>query len=289
MLHSTASTRRVLFLLSILSVLGFGCNPQTPSSPSPSASGPKPVDLSGLSPHDAAQKIVVTSSSVIELRSKFTGSGIGIAHELGWGNEADYEIVIRRFAPGNRADIEWKRSTNFKKSDGQDEKRQYVGTILGAALRQSHDMVLPSLWVEGERDALGTGILWLSQDVYENLSRTHESTWTFGILNKELFGVVTSSAAFTRVIHQLTQESSKPIYKDPTLTSADSPTVQKLKINGQEVEVEVVTAHNWLGEFTFLNNPQNPIILRASIKTIPGARNDGFFDYTVTELKDIQE
>ncbi len=277
--------------------MGFGCGtaekPKEAVVPSV-ASAPVPVNFDGLSPAESAKKINLVKANVIKIRQSFSNQGDAMARQLGWGPEVTFDVVIRRFAPGYEAEIEWRRSTSVKtglttaSSTGM-VNRQFTGAFTGATLQNSHSLMLPSVWIEGERDAFGSGLLWISSDVYENLVKSKMSTFTLGLFDQNAFNTVKGSAMFTGVIQKLKAESAKPIYKDTTLTIADAPTVMSLNVNGKPVNVEVVVAHNWLSDIVILNNPQNPLVLRVTMKQIPGVSADGFFDYEVTDLTGIMQ
>lgn len=230
-------------LVLALPLFGWGCRPSAPVTTGAPA-GPKPATFENLSPADAAKKVVLFPSSVIRLRQTFRSAGSGLAKESGWGNDIDREVVVRKFAPGVRADVEWKAVTSVSAKEPKEgvttETRQYTGTILDGNLRSSRDLLLPSYWAEGERSALNGSILWLSQDVYENLTKGGVSTFSFGIVTPDQIGSLKMGPGLAKGVRALEAEVKKVIdRKDVYLTTAEPQRSEwTLKINGTDVKVE---------------------------------------------------
>ena len=280
-----------------IALMGFGCTgtPQLVENTVPVVvPASVPVNFDGLSPAEAAKKINFVKANVIQIHQSFTNQGDAVARQLGWGPDVTLQVVIRRFAPGYQAEIEWRRHTSIQTglataSSTGVETREFTGAFTGGALQASHALMLPSTWVDGERDAFGAGLLWISSDVYENLVKSKMSTLTFGLFDQNAFNTVKGSSLFTDAVTKLKAESQKAVYKDPTLTVADAPTVMSLRVNGKPVNVEVIVAHNWLGDLVILHNPQNPLVLRVTMKQLPGMNLGGLFDYEVTDVTGIMQ
>lgn len=280
-------------LLLALPLFGWGCRPA--AAPQTTPAGPKPATFDNLSPSDAAKKVAFVPSSVIRLRQTFRSAGAALAKEAGWGSEIDREVVIRKFAPGVRADVEWKAVTSVplkEPKDGQTaESKQYTGTVLDGNLQSSRDLFLPVYWAEGERSALNSSLLWLSRDVYENLVKGGVSTFGFGIVTPDQYGSLKMGPALAKGVRSLESEVKRIIdRKDVYLTTAEPERSEwTLKINGQDVKVEVLKAKSWFGEIVALNNPQNPLVLKVTVNKLADGALEGYFDYEVTELRDLQE
>ncbi len=135
-----------LFILAIIGLLlgGSGCN--SVKLQTTVALGLKPVSLKSLSSAEAAQKINLIKSNIIIMKQKFSGAGLKLAEAYGWGQEGQRELVIRRFAPGFKADVEWK----YKAQVGT-ETRYFTGAILDGNLQSAHEIFMPVYWREGER------------------------------------------------------------------------------------------------------------------------------------------
>lgn len=270
-----------------LTLVGWGCKPPAPKVTE--APGLKPVSLKSLTPAEAAKKINLIRGNIITLKQKFSSAGVKLAEAYGLGSEGQSEIVIRRFAPGFKADIEWKYTTQIGA-----EKKTYDGAVVDGNLQSAHDLYLPVYWPRAEKSALESSILWLSQDVYENLSKTGVSTFSFGILNKEENAALAASSAkdgFAKSMAKLNGEVNKIIAnKDVYLTQAEKDLGEyTLKVNGEEAKVQVIKAKNWFGEMLVLNNPQNPMVLKVTTNDLASSGLSGFYDYEITELKGLME
>jgi hypothetical protein len=279
---------RKIYLLPVflaVSLIGAGCSGKTAPSGTPEGvpAGPKPATFESLSPAEAAKKINFTAGNILVMKQSFSGSGTEIAEELGWGKELTRTIVIRRFAPKNRADVEWKIST-----EGATGTKQYVGAVLDGRLTNSPDILSPSLWTEGEKNALGSSLIWLSSDVFENFSRSKSSVLRID-LDELPAQLELTKDPYVKGINALKAEVKKIIDRtDVYYATAKDLSTRKLMVNGKEIEVEVLTIQSWFGEFTVLNNPQNPLVLEFK-STLPPKTLDGFLDFRIEELKELQE
>ena len=277
------------FALCALACLGWGCG-KPASAPSVQVTGPKPLAVAGLTPHELAQKINLTKGSVLVMQQTFTGEGVKAAAELKLGvTGSERDIVIRRFAPGHSAEVEWKNT--YK--DGAGKEQQYTGALLGIDLQKAHEFYLPALWKGDNQNALGLSGIWLSADTFEDLSRSKLGTLYFGMQNQTALDMVSTSTAFREAEQSLKSavENALKNHTDVFLTKTDSALGEwPLKINGVETKVEVLKARSWFGEVTVLNNPQNPLVLKLKMNDLPAAKIfNGLYDYEITELRDLQE
>lgn len=282
--------------LLLLSVMGFGCaksSSETNTSPSSFISGPQPLSLEGLNSKDAARKITFVSGNVIVMRESFTGYGKTLAETLGLGSFIDRDIIVKRFSPSLLSEVDWKSSTKLATPNAKDASHmtqmQYVGTVLGGNLRDSHSLFPPVYWREGSGTAFGTGVLWLSQEVYENLSKAHVSTLRFGLEDGQLLDFASSTPELRKVVRNLQNEINAVIErKDVFLTTATS-SMRELTVNGKKTVVDVLVASNWFGEIVVLDNPTNPLVLNMKIGKPGGIDFGGLFDFEITELKGLQQ
>jgi hypothetical protein len=296
---------RLSFFLPIVAAVAFvgvGCRDVSTSVQSPS--GPKPATFENLSPQDAAKKVMFVGGNVILMKQGFGGIGGKLAQKLGFGgSEGIREIVVKSFAPAQRADIDWKLTTKVT-PDPKDPKdsgtRQTTGQILGGKLLSAHKLYLPGYWTEGEKSALDTSIIWLSQDVYDDLSKNHVSTLDLGVIDETIAGSLAAAKDLQAALAKLTSAAEAVgVRKDVYLMEADmEPSTYTLKINGTDVKVQVITARSWFGEITVLDNKQNPLVLKVTLNPIALAALNSmagseFFrnglGYEITELKDLVE
>ncbi|MDQ7814965.1 MAG: hypothetical protein RDU25_04145 [Patescibacteria group bacterium] len=274
-------------VLVLSATLGAGCFSGKDKVPDQKPAGPKPLEITDLSPQDAAKKIVLTAGSVIKSRQFMKGNRSG-AKELGYDTEEiDRNIVIKRFAPGNLVDLEWKAEA----IDADKKKIQRTGSLPAGNLKNSYQLMPPAFWKEGDDNALGKGVLWLSPDVYENLLISKQSSLDFGLTDATLIERLPSGSVKSGLT-ALSNEVERIIDRqDVFFAKADSGFGEyQLVVNGVPTKVEVIKAHNWFGEVTVLNNRQNPLVLKLKLaKNSQAGDFGGLFDYEIVELKDLQE
>ncbi|MFZ2803759.1 MAG: hypothetical protein WA001_00900 [Patescibacteria group bacterium] len=269
----------------VFCLVGAGCSS---SSPSAKSSGPQPAAFTGLSPKDAALKVNLVSPDVIVVHQSFSGQGAQIAEELGWGDAATTTVTIQQFAPENSASFEWLRDTEVA-SGTQMAPMQATGTIASIDLLKSHSVTSPSYWQKGDYQATGSGILWLSQYAFDDLTKAKSGTFSFDFVEPDFIGSV-KTPTFTKAITALNASVKATIdHTDVYLAKADDPSVMTVKLNGVDTKVQAVTAHTWFGSFTFLDNPSNPLVLQ--LTTDPKVMGDlsSFFDFQVTELQGLTQ
>jgi hypothetical protein len=153
----------------------------------------------------------------------------------------------------------------------------------------------PVYWREGETGAIGSGILWLSQDVYENLARGGLSTFYFGIDDGDFRRMLALKAgsridAALKRLERSVVDAMERKRVDVYLSKVAPGTVDhRLIVNGEVAKVEAIKATSWFGEFLVMKNPYYPLVLKVEtskeVKDIFGT----LFDYEVTELKDVLE
>ena len=316
---------RLCVALSLAASMGFGCRGSAPSTVE--VTGPKPAVFENVSPKDAAAKINFTAGNILLIRQGFTGLASSIAAKFGFGvDEGVRTVVIKSFAPSQRADVEWKLTSKVEtaasikaRADFEKKKkpvgigeaelkapepvyqtREVTGSVLKANLQSAHSLFLPAAWPEGITDAYGSGIIWLSSDVYENLVKSKQSTLDLGLFEPSISKTLESVGEFKTALGKLKgQVDQVGDRQDVYLFTADPDlTDWKLKVNGADVTVQVFKAHSWFGEIVVLNNPQNPLVLKVTVNPLSSGILDlvsgksafkDFLGYEVTELKDIQE
>ena len=272
-------------ILGCFLVLGAGCSWLNKAKNVPvnaltaiSPSGPKPADLKGASPAQAAKKINFVPGSRIELRQTIGGKD---------SNQARI-ITIEKFAPMVYAKFSWKMD---QKSEGQ----PVTGGLDDMSLNSNHYLYPPAYWPPERVLASETSGIWLSNEVYEELTKTKEATLYYDFTDKMLYGQMAESNIFSDAVKDLkisVDVISKT--KDPDLTDVTATGTYQLKVNGQQTTVQVIQAKNWYGEITVLDNPQNPLILKLSFD--PGqeavnAKNSilsSLLGYEVTSLDGVQ-
>lgn len=314
----TRMPRGAVLVALALTVFGAGCSASALKDQIIPA-GPKASVLDGLAPDEAAKKVNVVPGSVIEIRQTFLGFGAKIAAVLaGDKKEGTRIIVVKRFAPMEIANVDWTLSTKIETDASKAAREEAAkakksipepilvdqvskGSVNGFNLRDAHTLYFPALWPEkSDAPPLGTSGIWLSKDVYDGLSRNRVSTVDFGMLDPTLTGVVTRVVDFQKAIDLL--KSKKEAVENRTdvfRLDGDPETIAwPLKVNGADAKVAAIKAHTWFGEIIVLQNPQNPLILKATLNPATMSVSDvlsgagllnALIGYEVTEIRDAQE
>ncbi|MFH1077751.1 MAG: hypothetical protein V1745_00500 [Patescibacteria group bacterium] len=306
------------FVLIAFAVAGWGCI--RPFDRLAEYAGPTTSTFGDESPAEVTKKINFVPGSVIEMRQTFLGFGAKLAAALaGEDKEGTRIIVLKRFAPMNIADVEWKLATMVesessiaaraearkqKKAEPEPVMVEQVsqGTISGFNLVDGHSLYLPAFWPEDKTTAtaLGTSGIWLSDDVFQSLSRNHIATLDFGMLDATINGTVAKLAGFREAFAALQGQVEKAGSRTDVFKLEGEAEVSEwpLKVNGKDVKVEVIKARTWFGDIVVLNNRQNPLVLKATLNPVASGTGDLFtgvgtlkalVGYEVTELIDVQE
>jgi len=314
---------KIKWLLGILLVtiaFGAGCtwfagkNNNTENQ----GAGPKPAMLDGLSPAEAALRINFAVGSQIELRQSNIGDPKDAEEQSGGSKEGVRIVTIERFAPANFANINWKLSRMAETAasmdaresaaenpgtdvpDAEMEMQTVAGSIEGLNLSNAHTLYLPAYWPTDKINSGNTSGLWVSDDVFLELTKTHNSTIYYGIMDASLYGRMSASKAFTDQLGalrtQVTEAEKQDIEVD--LVKSDTELADwNLLVNGKDVTVQVIKARNWYGEMVVLNNPQNPLILKMEFNPPAAGDMDNFsgdnllkslLGYEVTRLENVR-
>ncbi len=315
---------QILILFLVIALTGAGCS-WFGGDGKILPAGPRPANFDGLNPDEAAKKINFVPGSQIEIRQTYLGLGAQLAEQLSDGDKTNVRIItIERFAPMNYANLSWQLSQNVETEESKNARADYeeqlanlaedqnppeepeliterqtvVGSLDEIDLKNSHKLLLPAYWPTGEASVNGLSAIWVSDDVYRELTRTKVSTIYFGILDSALFGAMSSAKEFADSINALRGETAKVADKvDVDLVNADEPSNWSLMVNGEEVEVEVIKARNWFGEIVVLDNPQNPLILKMTFNPVSAGALDlvsgttflkALLGYEVTQLNGVE-
>lgn len=292
-------TKTFLFLALALVLFGAGCNwlkGKTPGLSSMIPTGPKPANFENATPAEAANRINFVPGSQMEIRQTYLGKDAKIADALAGDNKDGVRIVtLERFAPMVYAKLSWKISSQVTTST---EKQTVKGNIENIDLKSSHKFYPPAYWPSEITDAKDTSAIWLSRDAFDELAKTKHATLYYGLTDGTLFGALNTAKEFFEAITALSgqvSEASKMI--DPDWAKADDDYSDwTLKVNGQDVKVQVIKARNWYGEIVVLNNPQNPLIIKMTFNPMLQDKsllkgNDflsTLLGYEVTQLDNVQ-
>ncbi|HWR00214.1 MAG TPA: hypothetical protein VN397_05235 [Candidatus Methylomirabilis sp.] len=291
---------RAFIVAGVLLLAGFGCSKST-TNPSE-----KPVDIDAIqrmSPKDAARAIRFKQGSSFEIRQ----SALKVQNE--WVRE-DPElsrrvVTLNEYMPEAGAVVQWtlqqkvrtdeykKALEEFQKGATTTEPRVAHGMLVTAGslkaviFKDTHKILFPALWPEGEGSAQSTGAVWVSRAVYEEMSRTRASTVYLNFFDG-LATLASGNEELAKAIEQLRAHANASSERtDLDLMKAEGELSDTaLQVNGKEVTVQTIKARSWFGEMTVLNNPENPLILKFSMNP-PVTGDSGEASAGMGLLKDL--
>lgn len=131
-----------------------------------------------------------------------------------------------------------------------------------------NSIFIPAYWSEGEKSLENNGIIWLSKKNYQELVDTRKTHLRLGLFDDAIAIAGGSLDKANEALKKLGADAEK-IKDDPYLLEADGDFSEfSLKVNGETEKVQVIKARNWFGEYIILNNPDNPIILKATLNPL---------------------
>ncbi|MFZ6015954.1 MAG: hypothetical protein ACOYUZ_06430 [Patescibacteria group bacterium] len=249
-----------LLLLTAVLIAGAGCAWFVKENSGPRPAGPYPADFDGVSSEEAAKRVNLVPGSQIEIRKLVNKDGQMVVDKSDLENKEGTRIItIKRFAPLYYSNLNWKLSQNIG-----DERQSVAGSINNLDFNKSHDLFFPAYWPTEDIEISDNGGIWLSKETYQEITTTKNSTIYFNILNSLLYDKLSSSPEFSMAIKALEADvSNAKKTVDTDLVQAEQEmTDWTLRINGEDVKVQVIKARNWFGEIVILNNIQNPLILK---------------------------
>ncbi|MEK7655886.1 MAG: hypothetical protein AAB386_04385 [Patescibacteria group bacterium] len=308
-----------LFLFAAILVAGAGCKQSKQEQPNLIVPPTSNVSMfEGLTSEQATARINFVPGSVIELRQTAFGFGAKLADFLaGDSKEGLRTIVIDRFAPREIANVSWQLKTKEETEESVKARKEaiakkalppevaydsktYAGTLVGFNMKDGHSLYLPAFWPEKDNaGTFGSSGLWLSADVYDSLSRNRVGTLDFGLFDPALPMKFQSDPSLKGMFAEL-EKYVKTIQDrvDVNVLNGETELVDwSLRVNGEDIKVQVIKARNWFGEIVVLNNMQNPLVLKLTVNPIAAGVTDalkgtgtltGLLGYEVTGLIDVQ-
>lgn len=255
----------------VLVLLGVGCAPVAQQISA------EDVDL-----HAAATMTIAKNWT--GLNPLASDAALGVRH-----------VTIETWEPGDSARLSWshseRRETEVSKAareaaahapigeqvempDPVYETVTTSGTVQTDALGNAARITLPSYWPEGMYDVRGdeNSVLWLSRAQYDELVSTRSSHIALGLFDSTLQGVID----FGENVESALAKLQGNIASDDAQSSADVTKLSAeadwgeytLLVNGTMSTVRVVEASSLFADYVVLANPENPLILKVSVKPL---------------------
>ncbi len=290
----------VLFITLLLA--GFGCSPATPAS--------------DTAAKDAAEAVDFQSGSTVTIKQTVFGLGGIFAETVSGDGLAEYQLNIDSFVPENFVSFSWSSTaeeetvTSIAARDAFEAASHPIGdttkvptpvyeTVTKSgnysttALDNGTKILLPAYWSEGDQSFEDNSIIWLSKEQYESLVSTKTATLSLGLFDEKIAPLVGMSDSVQNALNTLQQKAadaskSQDIYK---LTADNDWQNYSLIVDGTEKTVQTIQANNWFGSYVILANPENPLVLKATLNPFALGSFDissplsSFLGYEVTEIK----
>jgi hypothetical protein len=248
---------KIVFGILALVLFGFGCwNKQAAVT-----GGALDIALiDRMNPADAARAIKFKEGSSFEIHQRAVLINEAVAENDATGSKR--VVTVNVFSSKKDAALRWDlRIEATSPSSTQPTEQSAAGSLKAIELNQTHDVMLPVSWPEGEGSAFLKGGVWASDNCFQELSRTRVSTMYLHVLDP-ISGLV-KNPTVRASMNDLTLRSGEASARtDLDLMRAQGDLAEyPIQVNGKQIKVQVIKARNWYGEITVLNNPENPLIL----------------------------
>ena len=270
----------------IVALFGFGCASTSPKAlTEEKVSGYQLVDPSEKSIEQVTKELRMMTPATIHAIATY-GDTVP-ARERGYGSKVDITMVVNEFSPNLSASFDWTIDSTIS-----GKPRQITGTLRDIHLAENADVYLPITWVQGDRSADNTAGIWISSHVYENISKSHQSTLYFGMTNvDQIAGLMKLYPITAERMQQVKRLADTVRGSDPTLATREEKLVEiPITVNGKETKVQAYRLKSWFGIMDVLANEQNPLILNVTPSSdIPQKDVAQLLDYHVTSISDLNQ
>lgn len=278
----------------------------------------------GLSPIEAAEKLQFLPDDQFEIEQRVYGLEALVPGFMR-SDENVRRVTVTRFAPMHGANLLWEVEVDAETNESKEAREAYEkaldeltdedpiperpetvherkttsGTLELINLSTSHKTFFPVYWNEGNQSAAEEySAMWLSDDAFQELSRTGKTALSFNLFHESSAQAVRGVNNLQEALDTLRNESgavAKEGREDIDLLEVtDDSAKYDVEIDGNKVTVEAIKAKNWFGEITILKNRQNPMILELSINPLAAGVNEllgqkvgdlqSLFGYKVTKF-----
>ncbi|MFH1253509.1 MAG: hypothetical protein V1664_04240 [Candidatus Uhrbacteria bacterium] len=292
--------KKIFFSIIFLSLVGFGCSPQ----------------VSETEVKITTEAVNLQAGSAIILKQTVFGLGGVFAETVSGDNLAEYQLAISSFTPSQGTAFSWTGTTKqetaasvaareafaavdhpigdtTKAPEAAYETLTKTGVYTTSALAEATKVSLPAYWIDGEQNFSDSSLIWLSKKQYDELVNTKVTTLSLGLLDTKLSDLVGMTDSIKNAINALQQKADQAsagqdVYK---LTAENNWKNYSLSIDGVEKTVQAIGASNWFGSYLILANPNNPLVLKATLNPFALGSLDlssplsSFLGYEVTEIK----
>ncbi len=278
----------VSVLASCLLFFGLGCNPLITKT----SSDPASSDM-------LAEQILFAHGDTLEIGQTFFGLG-GLPSALWKGQLGERSVTIEAFQPSVQASVSWNAQTEQETEPSAKARIEYErlitnrtrgdvypppplvqmetvtahGSVSDIDLVGTQTLALPAYWTAGSRSLGGarSGI-WLSERAYREIVNGSSTHVYFDLTTQAAADLLNSSKEWADAVRRLRSEEAKAAEThDPSELVREAATIDwPIIINGHSQTIKAWKAKNAFGELVILANPQNPLVLKASVNPVfPG-------------------
>lgn len=276
----TARYSRLAICLFAASFMGAGCLQQTPAPSQPAGA------FSNMSPAEITKRLVFKEGSSFVLTR--TAVRRGDTYELAEQPDQSLRTVTIKHFNGETASFDWKLEERIETDESRQaraadaeaapesvyETQTTEGSLSDLDFTESHALYLPLRWPE-ERTGDRESAVWVSKPVFEELTRTRNSTVYLNVI-PALLDAARAAPGLSSAIERFRQQEGAVIGRiDTDFMKAEGDRIEwPVTVNGEQVKVEALRARNWFGEIVILNNGANPLVLKLTVNPpIEGAED----------------
>ncbi|MBI1907986.1 hypothetical protein HYS28_01035 [Candidatus Uhrbacteria bacterium] len=148
-----------------------------------------------------------------------------------------------------------------------------TGSVMTDALNNAERILLPSYWPQGAYDVRGeeNSVVWLSRQQYDELVSTRSSHIAIGLFDATLQNLIDFGEGVSNALAKLQGELAAQETSNTDITKLEAEGdwgSMTLTVNGEPTTVRTIAATSAFADYVILANPENPLILKVSIKPL---------------------
>jgi len=253
---------KTIFALLLIFPLGLSACRQKPSA-NESLSASQTAGSPDAPP--ATENLKILPGMKIRLSQKGMGTGEkiffsdqGVSRTLKMENAIGAEGISFSWASDNNEGANAK-DVAAKSTEGH----MTLANLVGA-----RQMTLPAFWPAGDLFLSNSSAIWLSDQAFQDLKKSHQTSWQLGLKSDSLMGEAQGFKLLEESLKGFQQGLQADEKKQQAATIFEGGKRSKafpVKINGKDSEVEAIEAENSVARLKILDNPQNPLILQVEL------------------------
>lgn len=169
------------------------------------------------------------------------------------------KVKVKEVIPDKIIELSWKI-----KNKSNEKIITTTGQLTADIFNQTSGLLLPVCWPKGNHKIINNTLIWLSKDSFKKIKQTGQIKWKTGFCENPMAEI---SRATREVKKSLSGKTSKKQRTSGNFLIADPiPVKYSININEQPKIVQAILAHTEFIDLVILDNPDNPLILKAMLK-----------------------